>query len=159
MKRSYCLTSTVADPFANPYNLKVSDTFLVDGCALHLSHFFNIFLVPFDWLESTFKSKENLKVLRGTCWVLASPSSRYQVTHERNGVQTKLRLYQVSAVVNGKWPHHPLDDCSHLCHNIDCFNPDHVTWELKSFNNDRKKCEKAKKCVCKHTPKCLFNTT
>ena len=28
-------------------------------------------------------------------------------------------------------------DCSHLCHNTLCCNPDHLVLELRSINNDR----------------------
>ena len=48
-------------------------------------------------------------------------------------------------------------DCSHLCHNTLCCNPDHLVLELRSINNDRNHCKNEMHCFGhgSHT-KCLI---
>ena len=54
-------------------------------------------------------------------------------------------------------------DCSHLCHNKRCSNPDHVVLELHIINLDRDTCPVSEICGCcnkvvvwcVHDPKCL----
>ena len=48
-------------------------------------------------------------------------------------------------------------DCSHLCHNTLCCNPDHLVLELRSINNNRNHCKNGMHCFGhgSHT-KCLI---
>jgi Zinc-binding loop region of homing endonuclease len=47
-------------------------------------------------------------------------------------------------------------EVSHLCHQPDCFNPDHLTIERKARNNLRNECPKFGQCVCRQQPPCLI---
>ena len=49
-------------------------------------------------------------------------------------------------------------DCSHLCHDKNCLNPDHLVLEPRDTNNLRKNCKKAKRCSHHHeSADCIFN--
>lgn len=53
-------------------------------------------------------------------------------------------------------------ECSHLCHNSLCQNPDHINVEPKQVNLMRKNCNNEKRCLDNHEylgqkwPKCLL---
>jgi hypothetical protein len=159
-KRSYDSTKYEYTPLDNAYNLKVSDSpnMMVDNETLHLHHFFNIFCVPPAWIE---KKLKNLKIPKTSEFDLNQCNSqnisyvRGKITYKRNNVPIKLIFYHVTAASAGKWPKHPLEQCSHLCHNPHCYNPHHLIWELNTANNVRNACHSAKKCVCNNPVKCF----
>lgn len=54
------------------------------------------------------------------------------------------------------------EDVSHLCHQRQCFNPEHIVRESKLRNQQRKGClvhvrdvDNTIRLVCKHTPRCI----
>jgi hypothetical protein len=49
-------------------------------------------------------------------------------------------------------------DCSHICHNTLCVNPDHITLELHGINNNRQHCVHLGYCMENHgdLPRCLL---
>ena len=51
----------------------------------------------------------------------------------------------IKAVVS-KFPKNNTDQASHLCHNGNCVNCDHLRWEGPLLNAERKKCEAAGEC-------------
>jgi hypothetical protein len=135
------------------------------GEPLSLDHFHNIHSVPKDWIEKQWEKKIG-KVRKetskedsnsdnsGSCWDFGS--GRDQATYERNYVQVKLRYTHIALAINGQYPTHPLDECSHRCHNKKCINPSHLVWEPKWRNNKRKLCEKRKLCICGSADSCIF---
>ena len=38
-------------------------------------------------------------------------------------------------------------DCSHLCHNNNCLNPEHLSLEPRVINHKRKQCKKQRTCT------------
>ena len=68
----------------------------------------------------------------------------------------------VAAVAHANFPSLATDECSHLCHNAACVNPDHLVWESHQMNTSRINCVGSVTCkcgnetiLCRHTPKCL----
>lgn len=47
-------------------------------------------------------------------------------------------------------------EISHLCHNNECVNPDHVYLETHQTNMDRISCRVQGSCTHNHEPSCLF---
>ena len=47
-------------------------------------------------------------------------------------------------------------ECSHLCHNKCCVNPEHITIETHEINMLRCHCKLQKMCSKDHTPHCIL---
>jgi Zinc-binding loop region of homing endonuclease len=66
----------------------------------------------------------------------------------------------------GKFPHDPMDEVSHLCHNAKCVRPSHLTWESHQNNLKRVNCPGQVRCehtagycnACHHEPRCIKMT-
>lgn len=52
-------------------------------------------------------------------------------------------------------------DCSHLCHNCRCINPQHISLEPHYINNHRLKCKNLGRCTKDHAsyPDCRLDLT
>ena len=55
-----------------------------------------------------------------------------------------------------KYPTEANQICSHLCHEKKCCNPNHLVWEDEVRNKQREICVRARECICKLEPKCIF---
>jgi hypothetical protein len=102
---------------------------------------------------------------------LAAPS------HKNGYIKVKVRgraarqefyLQQLAAIAKGITglgtigAHAGTHECSHICHEVSCFNPDHIVVEPASVNKSRSKCVKLNcQCGgvvtnCTHEPACIL---
>ena len=70
-----------------------------------------------------------------------------------------LKVSSVSHFLSNPHAHRvdPTHEYSHLCHQTSCVNHEHIIRESHKDNMNRRKCKKAKQCLCdgNRTP-CLF---
>ena len=78
------------------------------------------------------------------CWIWAGgldseiKYGRIGYVDPASGDSKRKNVSRVAYMVFHKvWGADPGLDCSHLCHNTLCCNPDHLVLELRSINNNR----------------------
>ncbi len=92
------------------------------------------------------------------CWITTAgaPRDAYWRISIGPGVNHYLVHHISLAFYYQPLPNNKKMQVSHLCHNRRCFNPKHLFVESVANNNLRKKCLKAKSCICHLLPKCLI---
>jgi len=79
-----------------------------------------------------------------------------------NGRKTKLRAHRVAYMINKQILlietkiHGKQYDISHVCHQADCVNIDHLIFESHETNCERYTCKLQGACMQCHVPKCLL---
>ena len=109
--------------------------------------------------------EKSLPASNGECIFWTSTTSKdkkYGVISYKHPIEKKwkkITVHRLAFMIS----HHILNpdpklDCSHLCHNCLCINPDHLVLEPKHINNNRNTCLSRGVCQ-KHDslPACLLH--
>ena len=123
------------------------------------------------WLESQNlidrKSLKNQGQLSCTLWQGTPDKDGYgkQQVKWPDGSRSTEKAHRLSYMISKKLTRNevprmsPLDavlDCSHLCHDKLCVNPQHLILEPRHVNMDRKRCAREGFCMQSHQPACLL---
>lgn len=65
-------------------------------------------------------------------------------------------LTHILLIANGNYPKQ-WDVASHLCHNTQCCDVAHMTWESQTTNIKREICRRKRSCECGEQKKCVFD--
>lgn len=103
-------------------------------------------------MRKRIKQKVNISA-NSDCWIWAGgldSDKKYRRIGYVDPVSGDSKRKNVSCVAymvfHKEWGADPGLDCSHLCHNTLCCNPDHLVLEPRSINNNRNHCKNEMHC-------------